>query len=150
MKKQIKAFIIYGFYGTGKTTFCTRHPLKAKDYDGQYMQYDPEMRQQFQTDIKTEKILFINDFKETPIESVSLIFVPKTGKILQKRLKMQKRKPEFIKETIQNFDLIKKDILQAASRHNIPVIELDENSYISNHGTTIINLLKERKNHYAQ
>ena len=142
------AFIVFGFYGTGKTTFCRENPTLAKEYDSEYFRFVPDMKQNLEKDLQTDIILFINrlEFFENYIftgkNQVQLIFLPKNKNIFRDILYKRNTQPEFIKDILKEYPAMIRSIQQYAKKHQIPFITLDKNEYISQYKNKILEMAR--------
>ena len=138
------AFVVFGFYGTGKTTFCKENPTIAKEYDSEYYRFVPDMKQNLEKDLQTDTILFINrleffeNYTFTGKNQVQLIFLPKNKNVFRDILYKRNTQPEFIKEILKEYPAMIRFIQQYAKKYQIPFIILDKNEYITHYKNFIL------------
>ena len=103
------------------------------------MNFDENLHRKFLEEYKkdSEKVLFINSWDEIQFSEIRLIFIPKTKEILEERLKKRNVDKHFIKDMVKDFKIRKRVLQEFASINKIKIIELDNNSYISNYAEEI-------------
>ena len=111
------------------------------------MYFDEKLHREFLKEYQkdSEKVLFINNWDKIQFSEIRLIFIPKSKEILEERLKKRNVNEQFIKDMVKDYKIRKRVLQKFASINNIKIIELDNNSYISDYAEEIEEI--RRKHH---